>query len=116
MIRGSVNLLSLKQLSIHAFLGLALVVPSFASVVEQPAATPVVPLVQRFLTQGASVVSAGGKHSCRAFRPIDIRASRYVSSQGHDVAFADVARSPAAGLWVIGVARGIPTFQRTKTK
>lgn len=116
IIRRALSVASLKRLSIQLALGSALVVPSFATVVHQQEATPVVPLVQRFLTEGASVVSAGTKHSCRAFRAIDIRASRYVSPQGHDVAFADVARSPATGLWVIGAARETPAIGQIKSE
>ncbi|MDO5757458.1 MAG: hypothetical protein Q4P24_08070 [Rhodobacterales bacterium] len=90
--------------------GVALIVavicggPAISSVVSSPELKKVKTLTQRFLKDGSSVVSVGSDHSCRSFRPIDIRASQYVSSTGQTVPFDEVARSPAAGLWVIGTA------------
>lgn len=89
--------------------------PSIAAVVSPPEIIPVKVVTQRFLTDKVSVVSIGSKHSCRAFRAIDIRASQYASPAGLPVAFADVERSPAAGLWVIGAAKPKSTSAQIPT-
>jgi len=78
--------------------------PSAAAVLSAPEIMPVETVMQRFLTEGASLVSKGDVHSCRAFRAIDVRASQYFSPDGSQDAFTDVKRSPAAGLWRIGSA------------
>jgi hypothetical protein len=73
-----------------------------SAVVPHVDTNPSAPVAQRFLTQGASVVAKGALRSCRVFQEIDIRASAYMSEDGETIPFANVTRSPAAGLWVIG--------------
>ena len=86
-------------------ISLSLSSPGLSAVVQSDALDRTLPIKQRFLTRGASVVAQGNLQSCRVFSAIDVRASTYSYEAGERVPFTEVERSPAAGLWIIGASK-----------
>lgn len=99
---GISRVMSIREIPVLVATVAAFASGASAATVEafSPFAAP--PISQRFISSGASVVSDGQQTSCRVFSGIDVRASRYTSLDGETLAFSEVTRSPAAGLWING--------------
>lgn len=68
-------------------------------------------VAQRFLPDGASVVTTQAARVCLVSRRIDIAASEYRDADGAAVDFAEVVRSPATVIQAIAAADGEVSFR-----
>ncbi len=72
---------------------------------------PGVPIHQRFLPSGASVVTTRDTRACVVSQRLEIEKSTYLDVQGAEVDFEQILRSPAASLQAISTVPGEITFR-----
>lgn len=92
---------------------LSLVLPGVVNAATVSADIPMrgAAVYQRFLPDGASVVTTASNRVCMTSRRIDIAASDYRDPDGTAVAFDQVIRSPATVIQALAVAGGARSFR-----
>ena len=105
-------LLRLGVLALAGFLALPLAAATVdLPVADQAPAGRGAPLLQRFLDNGASIITTTERRYCIVSRRIDIAASDYRSSDGSIVPFDQVIRSPAASTQGMAGPEGLMGFR-----
>ncbi|KMK68800.1 hypothetical protein [Puniceibacterium sp. IMCC21224] len=70
-----------------------------------------VPVNQRFLDSGASIVATADAKSCVVSRRVEIENSSYLTSGGDSVPFDEIVRSPATSIQAVAGADGAISFR-----